>query len=303
MDALTGCAKWSLDLLAWLVDCLFELMNDTNLLQRLMPPKFSELNTYLHERGDVSLHLLLSSSSRSFLSAVCRRIAHLEALSNKAIEFYKRQNNTGEQSNGAKVANPQLQQAYQRMQQVTSSSLIKVSEFEKLLNILGADIRQAYQTFLPQMVKAQPNAPQGKQLDVAIKTMQIQFEVAMILSGSPPPAFVPVIKKFFGKDLPAFRKLTDPAKLFFADFELLGVQDDKNSLTARKNKGAYVDLFKRVELRRGGPGNRWRRCTRCASVMEDVFGSRPGFTFVVGQQRKCSCSGYWALLPKGKLVL
>lgn len=277
-------------------------MNDDNFKNRLNPQKLGELNQYLHDRNDVSLHLLLSSSSRSFVSAVCRRITLLEAISNKAIDFYKRQA-AGEQPAGAKPPNPQLQQAYQRMQQVTSSSLIKVTEFEKLLNILGSDIRQTYTTYLPRVVKNTPNAPQGKQLDVALKNTQIHFEVGMLLSGSLPPSFLPVLNKFFTKDLQAFRKLTDPAKLFFADFELVGVQDDKHSLTARKAKGVHVDIFKRTELRVGRGANKWRRCTRCTAVMEDVFGSRPGFTFVLGQQRKCSCSGYWALLPKGKLVL
>ncbi|KND89513.1 Mediator of RNA polymerase II transcription subunit 16 [Tolypocladium ophioglossoides CBS 100239] len=303
VDALTGCAKWSLELLSWLTDCLFELMNDDNFTQRLIQPRFVQVTAYLHERNDVALHLLLCSSSRSFLSALCRRIALMEALSNKAIEFYRRQSATADQTGTGKLPNPQLQQAYQKMQQVTTSSLVNVTELEKLLNVLGSDVRLAYQNFLPAVIKKGPNAPQGKQVDVAIKTTQIQFEVGMLLAAPPPPAFLPVIKKLFSKDLPAFRAQTDPAKLFFANFDLLGVQDDDASLAARKAKGSYVDLFKKVELRPSTTGPQWKRCTRCASVMEDVFGSRPGFTFLLGQQRKCSCGGHWALLPKGKLVL
>ncbi|GAB0136152.1 hypothetical protein EsDP_00004464 [Epichloe bromicola] len=302
VDALAGCAKWSVDLLSWLVDSLFELMNDEEFRQRCAQQRFNELNSFLLKRNDVSLHLLLSSSSRSFLSAICRRVALLEAISNKAMDFYKTQA-SGDVPSGGKVLNPQLQHAYYKMQRVTSTSIIKVADFEKLLNVLSQDVRQAYAIYLPQWVKKQPNAPQGKQLEVAIKTTQIQFEVSMLLSGSPPPAFIPVIKKFFTMDLPAFRKTTDPAKLYFADFELLGVQDDLASLAARQARGVYVDSFKRVALRRRRGGNRWRRCARCTSVMEDVFGSRPGFAFVLAQQRRCSCGGYWALLPKGKLIL
>ncbi|KHN99933.1 Mediator of RNA polymerase II transcription subunit 16 [Metarhizium album ARSEF 1941] len=302
VEALAGCAKWSVDLLCWLIDCLFELMNDDKFKQRLQAKQLGELNQYLHEKNDVSLHLLLSSSSRSFVSALCRRISILENISNKAIDFYKRQA-SGDQQSGAKPPKPQLQQAYQRMQQVTSTSLIRVAELEKLLNILASDIRQTYASYLPRIVKNQPNPPQGKQLDIAIKNTQAQFEMVTLLSGSLGPSFLPVLIKLFGKELPAFRKLTDPAKLFFADFKLLGLEDDKNSLTARKAKGVHVDIFKRTELRDGGGRSRWRRCTRCTAVMEDVYGSRPGFTFVLAQQRKCSCSGYWALLPKGKEVL
>jgi mediator of RNA polymerase II transcription subunit 16 len=249
--------------------------------------------------NDISLHLLLSSSSRSFLLAICRRIAHLEMLGSQVHDFYRRQPQGGaDQTNAPKSINPQLQQAYHKMHQITSSCLIKASEFEKLLNILGADIRQAYQTFLPALVKNQPQAPQGKQIDMAVKAAQIQLELSMLLAASPLAApFIPVIKKLFTKDLPAFKALIDPAKLFFANYDLLGVQDDKSML----QKTVYIDLFKKAEMKLGA--QQWRRCTRCASVMEDVFGTRPGYTFVLAQQRRCACGGVWALLPKGKLFL
>ncbi|GJN83792.1 mediator complex subunit [Purpureocillium lilacinum] len=301
VDALTGCARWSLELLSWLTDSLFELMNNEEFTSKLVPQRFSEITAYLHERNNVALHLLLSSCSRSFLSALCRRIAHLEALSNKIIDFYRKQ--TAEPAAGGKLPNPQLRMAYEKMHQVTTSSLVSATEFEKLLNVLGSDIRQAYQQFLPNLVKQGANAPQGKQIDVAIKTTQVQFEISIFLGSSPPLPFLPVIKKLFSKGLPALRDQTDPAQLFFADFGLLEIQDDDYSLGARRASGTYVDLFKRVELRQSSTGPQWRRCARCASVMEDVFGSKPGFTFVLSQQRKCSCGGQWALLPKGKLLL
>lgn len=299
VEALAGCTKWSLDLLSWLVDCLFALMNDSEFMARLEPKRFGELAAYLHKRNDISLHLLLSSSSRSFLLAICRRIAHLEQLSIKANEFYRRQPQMGVDQTGApKPLNPQLQQAYQKMQQITSSCLIKAGEFEKLLNILGADVRQAYQTFLPNFVKNQTGAPQGKQIDLAVKSAQIQIELSMLLAASSPVTpFLVVIKKLFTKDLPAFKALTDPSKLFFANYDLLGVQDDKSQVLRK----IYIDIFRKAEMKLGA--QQWRRCTRCASVMEDVFGTRPGYTFVLGQQRRCACGGVWALLPKGKLLL
>jgi mediator of RNA polymerase II transcription subunit 16 len=189
------------------------------------------------------------------------------------------------------------------MQHITTSSLVKVADFEKLLNVLGADVRQAYQAFLPNMIKNQSQnmAPQGKQIDMAVKAAQVQVELSMLLAAGPPGPFLPVIKKFFNKDLPAFRSICDPSKLFFANYDLLGVQEDDSSLGRNGSRFTYVDLFKRVEMKLGA--QQWRRCTRCTSVMEDVFGTRPGFIFVLGQQRRCACGGLWALLPKGKLIL
>ncbi|KAF4464866.1 mediator of rna polymerase ii transcription subunit 16 [Fusarium albosuccineum] len=299
VETLAGCARWSLDLVAWLIDCLFELMNDNKFQELLTRERFNEIAPYLHEKNNVSLHFLLSSSSRGFLSAVCRRLAHLDSLSARAIDFYRRQSAVADGSTSARTA-PQLQQAYQKMQQATSTGLVKVAEFETLLTELSKEIRQAYQVFLPNLVKAQQNAPQGKQIDLAVKTARIQFELTMLLSASPPPAFLQIMKKFFTSDLPAFRNATDPARLFFANYDLLEVQDDEHSLAAKKARGmVYVDVFKRVKMR-PSPNKQWRRCSRCAAVMEDVFGSRSGFTFVLGQQRKCSCGGHWTLLPKGK---
>lgn len=299
--ALAGCVRWSLDLLAWLTDCLFDLMNDPEFRSRLVPERYPEMAAYLLDKNDVSLQLLLSSSSRGFLSAVCRRITHMEALSAKAIDFYRRQSASAEPQTTSKSKEQSLQQAYQEMQQVASSSLIKVAEFDKLLNTLFSDVRQAYQIALPNLVKHQPNPPQGKQMDTAIKSARTHCELSMVLSSSPPAAFLPVIKKFFDKDLPAFRKMTDPAELFFAKYDLLELQDDESTLAAQRTKTTYVDAFKRGQLKMSG-SQQWRRCTRCTAVMEDVFGTRPGFTFVLRQQQRCFCGGYWGLMPKGKLL-
>ncbi|RCI15524.1 hypothetical protein L249_3518 [Ophiocordyceps polyrhachis-furcata BCC 54312] len=300
VDALTGCVKWSLALLSWLADSLFALIKDENFMQRLVPQRFAEMATYLHQNNEVALHLILCSSSRSFLSALCRRVAHLQALSNKAIEFYKRQGGAKDASNGARLSDPRLQEAYLRMQQVTTSSLINVSEFEKLLNTLGADIRQAYQTILPSRIKSGPNPPQGKQLEAAIKTAQVQFEVGIMLTSSPPMAFLAVLKKLMCHDVGAFRELTDPAALFFADYSMLGLLDDEMSLSARRASSVSIDLFRKIELKPGGlrPGR--RRCARCTAVMEDVYVSKAGFTFILSQQRRCSCAGHWTLPVEGK---
>ncbi|KAL4730579.1 Mediator of RNA polymerase II transcription subunit 16 [Fusarium chlamydosporum] len=258
MGTLVGCAKWALDLIAWLMDSLFELMNDGHFQELLTRERFHEVAPYLHERNNVALHFLMSSSSRGFLSAVCRRLAHLEGLSGRAIEFYRRQSAVVDSGAGGRAA-PQLQQAYQAMQQVTSSALVKVSEVETLLTELSKEIRQAYQIFLPSFVKSQQNPPQGKQVDMAIKSARVQIELAMLLSASPPPAFLQIIKKFFTTDLPSFRNTIDPGRLFFANYDLLEVQDDEHSLAAKKARGMlYVDVFKRMQIR-PSPNKQWRR--------------------------------------------
>ncbi|OHF01042.1 RNA polymerase II Mediator complex subunit Sin4 [Colletotrichum orchidophilum] len=324
VDALAGCAKWSLDLLAWLTDSLFALLDDPQFLALLAPQRFSEMTAYLQSRSDVSLHLLLCSSARGFLSAVCRRILHLEILSNRAIEFYERRaamHNATDPSPQTKGLHVVLYKAYQKMQRVTSTSIIKVQEFDRLLTVLNNDIRSAYQSSLASLASKNPATGGQKAVDAQIKNAQNHCELNLLLASSPPPAFLGVLLKFFNTDLRAYRGLADPSKLFFSDYDLLEVDDDRRTLATRKAKSRFIDVFKRVELvgpsptRGGGSGSgsggkdaedaktpQWRRCVRCSAVMEDVFGSRPGFTFVLSQQRKCSCGGHWGLLPKGSLI-
>ncbi|KAH8884552.1 RNA polymerase II mediator complex subunit Sin4 [Thozetella sp. PMI_491] len=318
VDALAGCAKWALDLLAWLTDCLFSLLDDPKFMSILSDPKhFSELASHLQAENDVSLHLILCSSTRGLLSAVCRRLLHLDALSSKAITYYenKAAQQTASDPAGAAARQPSaLYQAYQKMQRFTSSSLVKVLEFDKLIGALGADIRGAYQSSLSVLAtKNQPQPPQAPTQqqgaatnDPAVKKAQAQIELDMLLAANPPPAFREVLHRFFTEHLRAFRDQTDPAKLYFADFSLLEVEDDRTSLGVKKSRGRYIDVFKRVELVVPDPTNeaarQWRRCARCASVMEDLMAQRPGFTFVLAQQRKCSCGGNWGLLLKGTKV-
>lgn len=335
VDALVGCAKWSLDLFSWLSDRLFGLMEEPDFTDLLQPQRFREISGYLRSQSNPSLQLLLCSSTRGFIVAACRRLQHLEALSQKAIEFYERRANSQNpaDSHQGKLPHVLLYKAYQRMQHITHNSLVKVSEFEDLLNILSKDISSAYQTAFASLAAQQQQKSEGtgnannnssnnqKQVNGQIKAAQVHSELGMLLTGQPPPPFLPVLKKFFETDLRSFRVKTDPAALFFANFELLELSDAPKVLEARRAGQRYVDAFRRVEMagttqdsgnpedeeavlgKSDGQAQPWRRCVRCAAVMTDLFGSRPGFTFVLAQQRKCACGGNWALLPKGSMVL
>ena len=314
MDALAGCAKWTLDLLAYLADCLFNLMDDPEFLKLLNPAGFGELVRFLQSRQEVALHLMLCSSTRGFLSAACRRLLHLDSLSKRAIHYYENRTQSA------------LSVAYQKMQHYTSSSMIKVQEFDRLLSALGAEVRGMYQASfqrLPQVqaAKAPGAGPTAQQAaENAVKRSQMQAELMILLASQPPNSFLPVLAKFFHQELRQFRAQTDPARLFFADYAVLEVDDDEHTLAANRARRVYVDVFKRVELvaappqppppagpeggaqAGGGTPTPWRRCVRCAAVMEDVYGHRPGHMFVLAQQRKCSCGGNWEVLAKGTLA-
>jgi mediator of RNA polymerase II transcription subunit 16, fungi type len=326
VDALAGCARWSIDLLSWLADSLFGLIDDNQFMSYVRDPnKFHLISSYLQEKNDPSLHLVMCSTMRGLVVAVCRRLQHLEALGNKAIEFWENRMLPGHPER--KTVNLRLYQAYLRVQKLAAGSPVKVKEFEELLNNLSSDIRITYSAALVSMVckglnqpPPQPGAAINKALDNQIKMAQMRFEVGMLLGGPIAPMFYKAVARLFAVHLSNFRQSVDQSVLFFNDNSLLEVvTDNKATLDARRARGAYVDVFRKEQLEGGprqasdgGENNRgqaptftghWRRCTRCCAVMEDCVGNRPGFNFVLSQQRKCACGGAWCLLPKGQTMI
>ena len=156
----------------------------------------------------------------------------------------------------------------------------------------------------------------------------------MLFGGSIPDAFKPVIVKLFreGGLLDSVREEIDPAKLFFADFAMLEVDEDAVSVEKRKRSHMTMDSFRkgwlmnpkkgdgevdgvsgsgamdgsRTSMGQAGVGGsrrqsaRWRRCARCAAVMEDVLSQRQALQWLIMQQRRCFCSGYWNTLESGR---
>ena len=291
---------------------------------------FNEMVPYLLEKNEIALHLILCSSTRGFLSAACRRLLHLDSISSRANQFYELQQQQASAggANGNSSLRPALIMSYHKMQQYTSSSLIKVQEFDKLLWALAEDIRQTYQSTAAAQSSAAAKKGQTQATDNAAKRFQVHCELTLLLANNPPPNFQPLLRKFFNENVRTFRTLTDPAKLYFADYSILEVEDDSRSLQEKRARHTHIDVFKRVELKpvsnaNGASGSNGasnaaghpttfpphavpseflRRCARCTSIMEDVTGSRPGYTFVVAQQRKCSCSGNWGMLTRSTFV-
>lgn len=153
----------------------------------------------------------------------------------------------------------------------------------------------------------------------AVGSKRNALEIKMLFGGSFPDAFKPVIVELYKPDTGLLAKLdadVEPAYLFFADFTMLEVHDDKKEVTKRKKMGKTMDCFRktwvnnpvRVIERLGADGTagqrqtRWRRCARCASVMEEVVVPGRGMNWFMVQQRRCFCSGYWNSLAVGEKV-
>ncbi|KAK3498175.1 mediator complex, subunit Med16 [Neurospora crassa] len=309
VEVLVGCVTWAHTLIGWMVDCLFDLADNPAFISILKEQKrFPDLANFLRARGDVSLHLLCCSSARGFIMAACRRLAHLEGMSNRAIRYWeasrlKTENNDGS-GGGGKVLPDSLYFAYRKMQRTTSSSLIKVQELNEVLQGFAQDVRTAYQASLsrrqsgnnqpqqqhpsPQQNKNQPQQQQNAE-DQFIKKAQAHCELDMLLGANPPPCFREVLLKFFTQTLPVFKSHVDPAKLYFANYEVLEIEENPRILAARKARRKYIDVFTKREIQfptssgdarggGGGSGGGSAAAAAAAAAAGEGDGKRGGIT-------------------------
>ncbi|RFU33515.1 hypothetical protein B7463_g2798, partial [Scytalidium lignicola] len=335
INALAGSVHWIIDLMAWLTDTLLTLPST-------LPPNISltnasnlslpDLLNHLQATNTISLHLLLSSPTRGFLTAICRRLAHLDYIARKAIaQPGQGQSNNSPNTNNPNNPNqhinpnqqhpssisPALRAAYYQIATLTANTIIRTKTFETLLSSLTTSIKTAYSTANPSL-SGSPAAEKARNA----------LEIKMLFGGEIPAAFKPVIIELFSTLLPALREEIDPGRLFFGDFSILEVDEDENSMRLRKSKGMTIDCFRKTWLKsppksfhpasssgdRNGnhahaldqttPKNptRWRRCARCAAVMEDVLSNRHALQWLAMQQRRCFCSGYWDTINFGDSV-
>jgi mediator of RNA polymerase II transcription subunit 16, fungi type len=335
--------------MAWLTDTLLNL--PTNLPPTIDLTKASnlplpELLAHLHTTNTISLHLLLSSPTRGFLTAICRRLQHLDYIARKAIMFPGANNTPNPQNpnqnpqNQTSTLSPALRAAYMQIATLTSNTILRIKTIETLLASLTSLIKNAYASHNPPLAGSPP-----------AEKMRNALEIKMLFGGSFPDAFKSVIVELFRKEglLDTVKEEIEPARLFFADFTMLEVDEDAVSVARRKALGTTMDCFQKRWLvnpekksssssgsaqgeagsqngnTNTSPGNtntqdgnavgtgglmgaggrqgaRWRRCARCAAVMEDVLTQRSALQWLVMQQRRCFCSGYWDTLAPGETV-
>lgn len=342
IHALAGSVRWVLDLIAWLTDSLLTLPStfpDASSLTDASKLSIPDLLSYLHSTNSVSLHLILSSPTRGFLTAICRRLTHIDVIARKAIAyttsgFHDNNNNISQNQNHQPPISPALRAAYYQIVNLTTSSILRIKTFETLLSSLTTSIKAAYTSHNPSFSGSQ-----------AAEKARNLLELKMLFGGDIPEAFSPVIVEMFTTLLPTLQEEIDPTKLFFMDFGMLEADDDDRrqggmgrGLERKRDKNFTMDCFKKEWLSnpkktavnhngdksngngsgnaggslnpqgqgggvpRGRTGARWRRCARCAAVMEDLLSQRQALQWLVMQQRRCFCSGYWDTLAVGEIV-
>lgn len=311
IHSLVGSVRWALDLVAWVIDTLLTLPT-------IIPPNITltnastlsipDLLSYLHKTNTISLHLLLSSPSRGFLTAVCRRLQHLDFIARKAMHTNAPVSNINPSNPHTSTANtlsPSLKAAYVQIAQLTGSSIVKIKTLESLLASLTSLIKAGYASSTNPPLAGSPAAERTRN----------NLEMKMLFGSSFPDAFKTVIVELFRVEglLDGVKEEIEPAQLFFADFSMLEVDEDKASTEKRRLSNKKMDCFRKVWLESpqkilavdGDAENRhgrWRRCARCAAVMEDVLTQRQALQWLIMQQRRCFCGGFWNMIAPGKTI-
>ncbi|KAI1819979.1 RNA polymerase II mediator complex subunit Sin4 [Xylaria intraflava] len=302
VHSLAGCARWSIDFLGWLCDALFCLLDDTTFMSFLTQANQNQqlvnMTRYLHTKNEIALHLILCSSTRNLISAVCRRIGLLDGYATRALNWYSSKGEIPDVNSSRHVA---LHAAYRKVHRYTSAALVKADRFDTFLNTLAMDIRSTYATSLAPLAekdgqKPAKNPPTSTKPD-CVKEARQHCELNMLLMQSPPPSFLAVINKLFRQDLTSFRSSIELAKLHFADYYILEIIDTPEALAKRKKRAIKIDMFRRIEISRQRQGP-WRQCSRCGNAMEDLssVNNKPGMTFLLAQQRSCCCGGRLAVV-------
>ncbi|POS87746.1 hypothetical protein EPUL_001131 [Erysiphe pulchra] len=313
---LAGSIRWAIDLIAWIIDSLLSLPRSlpSNIdLTKASDLSLLELLAHLQSTNNISLHLILASSTRGFLIALNRRLQHLDNIAKKSLTISMSNTMTSPLILSA------LRTAYRQIATILSNSIIGLDTVEKFLTSISKQVKEAYSSYTP------PLGSTGN-----LEKARNALEIKLLFGGPIPDALKPVIVELFKKDgiLEMVRDEIDESRLFFADFTMLEVDDDKASLKKRKQMNLVMDCFKKLWIQKPSQemGNslnnvmmgksehsatrvtgkrqelKWRRCTRCAAISEDALVQRQPLQWLVMQQRRCFCSGYWSTLDSGETV-
>ena len=166
-----------------------------------------------------------------------------------------------------------LGRVFREFDMTMQNTPIKVSQFDKLLNQIDNSVKIAYQ---------EGNLSESDRRS-AEEQMLVRAELPQILVGS-------VVKLLF-ELLPSLQEEVNETELYFQDVSRLGLTYD--DYTRTQNQLKPVDAMTKSPLRRNG---KVRRCTRCCSLMDEIWPQKNA-NFVSGLfARTCFCGSLWMVL-------
>lgn len=274
MLSLKDLAKWHFDLMHMLINDLLTILRAYKSQQQSTSsaspaPKITKefIQQQIAANGNTpTLHILLHSTSRHLLRFLADVVRH----------YFQRTipSKTHARDLAQRAGFAELEAM------VTHYIAFKLPVFEQLLVELDTAARKAY---------AEGN------VDYQARR---QSEQTMLVEGTIPDALMPVLEGLFERQVPKLMERVDGVKVFLAETKWLGFGDDAVVIAAAQQKrsdggGKVVDVVRKVEVTRRGRA--FRRCRRCASLVEDLWEERGMMPWVMYSQRTCVCLSFWVV--------
>ena len=291
LQGMIGLSSWSLTLTDYIVDQVFEL-------NRSLP------DAPLTNPANPALLLLLTSTARKFLSYNCRGLRGLFS------------NASGNLQPTPAPRPASLVPISQALAQTFTSAHLSPRSVEQILSDVDKSIKRAY---------ASTNPPTDD-------TKRQEMEREMLVTGIVPECLHPVVTMLVENVVGGLRNTElDEGELYFKDFSMLGLGDDRRTKTWWKSR--IVDMVRKLVLKerleedttenesedgkhgafgdpgeqtgartgsapatgdnKGKPELRIRTCARCDAVMEDLLPMRGPTNWIMNLQRTCFCGNFW----------
>ncbi|KAF2722726.1 hypothetical protein K431DRAFT_221355 [Polychaeton citri CBS 116435] len=251
---LRGIAKWALDLHIYIMDNLLSVWRKH--IKTGSKSAKASFESHLATTESAALHLLLCSSSRSFLRFqtmyLPKYFMSIPACLPRAQSVAQRQ---------------QLQDTFE----YAEAAPVKFNIFGQVLQEVDAAVRKAY-------IEGKVDGPR-----------RMEAEIAMLTEGALPNELNSVLNQLMANTLPKASESVDLAKLFFADTSWLDLKG-----TAAASGRQSFDVLKKIPLRSGLRLRFCRRCASVMEdISSERLREMPAW--VTSAHRHCVCTNYWVL--------
>lgn len=312
---LTGSIRWALDMMSYIVDCLLH-PEPLNLFGQLIKDPHSnncmeEVNKALMKSKNIGMHLLLCSTSRTYLTAMCRSVVHIDFLARRAIAAYGTKDRDASESTPSDQAALRLLSVYNNIANLTSSSPVPVKKFEELLGATNIAVKDAY---MIAGLSSVPAPGQPPNMTNSHHEKRGKLEQMMLYGRDLPIELQPAMLTIMNDTLIKLQREIDQQKLFCYDFSILKIHPSHIAPRSRGLLGLTCN-FLRTPLGKfplspeilstnveNPKERRYRRCVRCATVMEDIVSRNPFLLMLLSNARKCACGGVWMSMIEHELI-
>jgi len=276
--------KWAIKVLSRLSIDLSDLMRDPDLRNHGLGIHNYHL-VFMRSMRDKSFHalrLIFCSSTRRALTSLCYRIERIENAS---------------RLNGWDSVPLGDMEEYQKFLEIIRTIPVDISQIKELLQGVGSDIQQSFGQIYISTSEQRLSNRRSAELDLLLGS-RVYLPFAMALKQLATSGFLSE-GGYPHQTYPSLWKLPrDPRPEELQGPETIGTAA---LLSAREQQNIHVNVVGFVDtiFLPNIPG-RWKRCVRCASIMENIrYEANHYLSLNTANLKKCPCGGSWELLLGG----